>query len=59
MIKKDMENSKKMKEASLESYKIPYNLHERIQYLTGEIYKGKVTHEKLTELLELYSVNLI
>ena len=54
-----MENSKKMKEASLESYKIPYNLHEKIQYLEGEIYKGKVTHEKLTELLELYSVNLI
>lgn len=56
--KKDLEKSKKLKDACHESFKLPENFEEKVKNLEYELEKTKFSHEKLIELLELYSVNI-
>jgi hypothetical protein len=56
--KKDLEKAKKLKEACLESFKLPENFEEKVKTLENDMDKSKISQEKLMELLELYSVRI-
>jgi len=52
-------NLNTQKEMSLKSIMLPENWSVRLQELEIELSEGKLTHNTLKELFELYSVNKI
>jgi hypothetical protein len=45
------------KDASMQDFKLPEDFSVRLQELEISLYEGTLTHYKLKDLFELYSVN--